>query len=293
MKIGCNLYCIAVSFCILSLLSSYSVANCDFTNIKAANLDNCVSFERLMQHGLSLKDSGRGFPDKNGLNNYQKAQMIFEQAIYTASSLIDQSGALARYGEILYLQKQPQEALNYLSKGRRLLGASSPEWMNKLALKIESKLQNKPKTKESFVRGLARIKNNEQLVDVSRIKPAASNVKLVQSSIEIKLNFITNSTDLDSQTQSNLDDLGQALISKRFLENAFLLVGHTDKRGSSSHNLNLSKRRAAAIQQRLITAYPSLKGRLLADGKGENELLYFGDTEKEHRFNRRLEVVIE
>jgi outer membrane protein OmpA-like peptidoglycan-associated protein len=73
---------------------------------------------------------------------------------------------------------------------------------------------------------------------------------------------------------------------------SFLLVGHTDKRGSMAYNQVLSEKRAKSVKTALERQFPSLVGRLKTEGRGETELLYDGDSESDHMLNRRVKVTL-
>jgi OOP family OmpA-OmpF porin len=84
--------------------------------------------------------------------------------------------------------------------------------------------------------------------------------------------------------------LGRALADPAMHQWSFLLVGHTDKRGTMTYNQALSENRAATVKLELQRRFPSLAGRLQTSGRGETELLYDGDSEEDHMLNRRVEV---
>ena len=87
----------------------------------------------------------------------------------------------------------------------------------------------------------------------------------------------------------------------RFLKNnpqiKIEIRNHTDARGSTKHNLSLSKKRANAIKNYLIQ-HGILSTRVIAKGYGESQLLnHCKDgvdcTEEQHKQNRRTEIIIQ
>ena len=101
--------------------------------------------------------------------------------------------------------------------------------------------------------------------------------------------FDFDSDQLRDASKSNLDNLAKSLSS--FGDSKLLLVGHTDNTGTDSYNLDLSRRRAAAVASYLIShGVPS--ARISASGRGETEPIASNDTEADRQKNRRVEVAI-
>jgi outer membrane protein OmpA-like peptidoglycan-associated protein len=72
---------------------------------------------------------------------------------------------------------------------------------------------------------------------------------------------------------------------------AVSIVGHTDVRGDEAYNQALSLRRSESVRGWLI-AHGVGGARLTATGAGESHPLRSGDTEEDHRANRRVEIRI-
>lgn len=101
--------------------------------------------------------------------------------------------------------------------------------------------------------------------------------------------FDFDSDQLRDASKSNLDNLAKSLSS--FGDSKLLLVGHTDNTGTDSYNLELSRRRAAAVASYLIShGVPS--ARISASGRGETEPIAPNDTDADRQKNRRVEVAI-
>lgn len=69
------------------------------------------------------------------------------------------------------------------------------------------------------------------------------------------------------------------------------IVGHTDSQGSDKFNLNLSKRRANAVKNYLVTK-GVLDAVITTDGKGESMPIATNDTAEGRSKNRRVEFTI-
>jgi outer membrane protein OmpA-like peptidoglycan-associated protein len=68
------------------------------------------------------------------------------------------------------------------------------------------------------------------------------------------------------------------------------IEGHTDSVGSESANLELSKRRGAAVKEALVSRFGIAEGRLSSDGRGEASPKATNDTAEGRAQNRRVEL---
>jgi OOP family OmpA-OmpF porin len=72
---------------------------------------------------------------------------------------------------------------------------------------------------------------------------------------------------------------------------AIIVIGYTDSTGNEQYNMGLSKRRAEAVSDYLVSlGTPADKIKTL--GRGENDPLVPNDTEEHRAQNRRVEVVV-
>jgi outer membrane protein OmpA-like peptidoglycan-associated protein len=69
------------------------------------------------------------------------------------------------------------------------------------------------------------------------------------------------------------------------------VVGHTDSVGTVGSNVDLSKRRAAAVISVLVSKYHITPARLDSFGNGPNAPVASNDTEDGGTQNRRVEIV--
>ena len=107
--------------------------------------------------------------------------------------------------------------------------------------------------------------------------------------------YVTNGILFDSG-KAILQPQSMGIINKVTLvmkENAnwnFQIIGHTDSDGSTVSNLNLSKQRAEAVKQAIISLGINEK-RLTISGKGESEPLNSNSSPEEKANNRRVEFI--
>jgi hypothetical protein len=69
-----------------------------------------------------------------------------------------------------------------------------------------------------------------------------------------------------------------------------LIEGHTDGIGSDAANLELSKRRSAAVRDALMTRFKIAGSRMVAEGRGESAPKAANDTAEGRAQNRRVEL---
>jgi outer membrane protein OmpA-like peptidoglycan-associated protein len=69
------------------------------------------------------------------------------------------------------------------------------------------------------------------------------------------------------------------------------IIGHTDADGNDAANLDLSKRRAAAVKAELVKTFGIDPAIIDTDGKGELQPVAANDTPSNKALNRRVEFI--
>jgi outer membrane protein OmpA-like peptidoglycan-associated protein len=246
------------------------------------SLSSCESYEAWHLLGTAYKRQNKL---NDALNAYKKAVSAAETADNAALSL-------GRYGQALALNGQRYEALATLEQAIELHTAA-PQWLRDSARKIDHDLLDKPISEQSIKRSLSA--QEFGLISVKAFGFEKETQRdIVTGKLRIPINYKYNSVELDTQTADNIRELGKALAAEDFATNTFTLVGHADVRGDENYNLGLSYERASAVKSLLIMQFPSLEGRLSVRGEGERQPKYPGAnvSEKDHRLNRRLEVLV-
>jgi outer membrane protein OmpA-like peptidoglycan-associated protein len=83
-------------------------------------------------------------------------------------------------------------------------------------------------------------------------------------------------------------------IADILIENAGVkikIIGHTDADGNDAANLDLSKRRAAAVKAELVKTFSIDPAIIDTDGKGESQPVAANDTPSNKALNRRVEFI--
>jgi outer membrane protein OmpA-like peptidoglycan-associated protein len=103
--------------------------------------------------------------------------------------------------------------------------------------------------------------------------------------------FDFNKDTLKPESEPVLKEIAQAMTHNPDWK--LTVEGHTDNIGGDTYNLDLSKRRAAAVKQALVTQYNIAPDRLLTGGFGASRPVETNDTLEGRARNRRVELVRE
>jgi outer membrane protein OmpA-like peptidoglycan-associated protein len=121
---------------------------------------------------------------------------------------------------------------------------------------------------------------NERIADLDDYK-AGSPVTVL---------FKVNSATLSDDAKQQLDQMSQSATSaKRYF---IAIQGFTDKTGSAEYNLELSRRRAEAVQTYLVGQHNVPVYRIQLVGLGKDKPLNEQKTREERQQNRRVEVTL-
>jgi OOP family OmpA-OmpF porin len=140
----------------------------------------------------------------------------------------------------------------------------------------------------------AQVKSAEEIVDALKPKPLTRGLRGLRvedapkPSIDLTINFEFNSAKLSSDSQSQLSELAKALNSSELSPYRIKVTGHTDGVGSDAYNMDLSKRRAAAVISFLSSKLSVSASRLSSAGMGKRALKLPEDPE--NGANRRVEI---
>ena len=102
------------------------------------------------------------------------------------------------------------------------------------------------------------------------------------------LNFATGKADLTPDSEKTLGEIAKLMGSKK--EWKLRVEGHTDNVGSAKANLELSKKRAAAVKDYLVKKHQVAAGRLATEGFGDTKPLGPNTDEEGRAKNRRVEL---
>ncbi|MGZ8544263.1 MAG: OmpA family protein [Flavisolibacter sp.] len=101
--------------------------------------------------------------------------------------------------------------------------------------------------------------------------------------------FDVNKDVVKAESYGSLKEI--ASILNEVPDVKILVVGHTDADGTDASNLDLSKRRAAAVKAELIKTFGVDASRIQTDGKGESQAVASNDSPSNKALNRRVEFI--
>ena len=101
--------------------------------------------------------------------------------------------------------------------------------------------------------------------------------------------FDTDKDTLRPDSQPALQEIAKLLTTEPSL--TIHVVGHTDNQGDPAYNLDLSRRRAAAVMKELVEHYSIAAARLDSFGCGLYSPIASNDSEDGRAKNRRVELV--
>ncbi len=101
--------------------------------------------------------------------------------------------------------------------------------------------------------------------------------------------FDTDQATIKPESAEVLQQIGTMLTEHP--EMSLMIEGHTDSTGDFDHNMDLSKRRAEAVKQWLVTNHGISSERLRSMGLGSTQPKESNDTDEGKRQNRRVELV--
>lgn len=106
-----------------------------------------------------------------------------------------------------------------------------------------------------------------------------------------RIEFEFDSDRLTANGKRDLDVFGQAILDARSRQ--VTLEGHTDAIGSDQYNMQLSLRRAAAVQRYLVDSFGLPNGQLKVAGKGKTDPVASNETAEGRSQNRRVDFIFE
>lgn len=103
--------------------------------------------------------------------------------------------------------------------------------------------------------------------------------------------FDTDSAEIKPESIPTLEQIAELMGNSPDL--SLIVVGHTDNQGDFEYNRDLSRRRAASVEEALVRDYGIVDDRLSHDGVGYLAPAASNDSDSGRALNRRVELVKE
>lgn len=142
---------------------------------------------------------------------------------------------------------------------------------------------------------LGGLRNQEDRVFIKNLKVAGGGVDLrrkLMTEGKVSTNailFDSGSASLQQSSMGVIRQIYQVLQQETTMK--LKIVGHTDGDGDATKNIDLSKKRAEAVKNALISVYQISGDRLQTEGKGESEPIGDNANADGKAQNRRVEFI--
>ncbi len=139
------------------------------------------------------------------------------------------------------------------------------------------------------------VSDNIDLRDVAEAKKRSANIvapsleEMAESDISLPLKNVFFATDSDQLKPESFPELNRMAALIRELSLEATLDGHTDSMGAADYNLDLSRRRAKAVRDYLVSKGIDA-GLVKSEGFGLTRPVAKNDTEAGRALNRRVEI---
>jgi outer membrane protein OmpA-like peptidoglycan-associated protein len=135
------------------------------------------------------------------------------------------------------------------------------------------------------------VKKTSRVRHVAKPRPAVADSTASAPSLDLRINFEYNRSDLTAEGRAQADELGKALENLlREDRKQAVLIGHTDLFGSDRDNEILAQNRAASVKAYLSEHFPVLAAKLSERSMGKRQPLFLEMDDKTQQLNRRVEV---
>jgi len=178
-----------------------------------------------------------------------------------------------------------EENLSDIASAQPVVLASSETHQSTSAVNQSLLPNDKPDTTDPVA--------NSQIAAITPSNTAnTANTASVATRLNIQVLFAHNSDQINETGSTQVARIATALKNLQLPDDTKVqIVGHTDITGSDAYNLDLSKRRASTVVQKIREKIPDVN--VIGVGLGETEPRYLGTSRDDHRRNRRVEIIID
>ncbi|MBF0226019.1 MAG: OmpA family protein [Desulfobacterales bacterium] len=147
---------------------------------------------------------------------------------------------------------------------------------------------------ESLSKGIVdALSDDEEATTPSELKTISKNEQKSPKSVNLKIEFGSNSSKIRKESITLINELCSALNHEKLKNKKILIKGHTDSDGSESLNQKLSEERAKKVKSYLEEKCGITAERLKTLGIGEKEPIVPNNSKENKQKNRRVEIQVE
>lgn len=124
-------------------------------------------------------------------------------------------------------------------------------------------------------------------------EPTEAKVELQEANVLITakgFQFSRGGAEIEARNFGLMNKIVSAI--EKFPDAKIIVSGHTDSKGSSKRNLNLSQKRAENVAKFMVELARLPKERVSSEGFGESKPVASNDTRQGREQNRRIEILI-
>jgi outer membrane protein OmpA-like peptidoglycan-associated protein len=268
---------------LLSLPENYTV-EFDVIPISGEEQDNMKGYEMRLIKSINLNSIDHGsVPGKSGLSlNVEYYGTMRYRAYNNEGTEHDINGT--KDGD---MYKQAKEKKYHIAI-----------WVQKTRVRVyqnEVKMFDLPKAFPYPEMKMDRIRFEQGAAMVSNIRVAVGNPdmrsKLLTEGklVSYGIYFDVNKDVVKPESYGTLKQIAAVLTENPDVK--IKIVGHTDSDGADAANLDLSKRRAAAVKNELNNSFAIDASRIETDGAGETVPVAANDSPANKALNRRVEFI--
>jgi len=103
--------------------------------------------------------------------------------------------------------------------------------------------------------------------------------------------FAFDSAELNAEGKNAIEEYRKQLRPELSEAYAGIIIGHTDSTGNAEYNMGLSKRRAQAVADYLVSTGVDVN-KLRVAGRGKNDPIASNETEEGRALNRRVDIIV-
>ncbi len=181
--------------------------------------------------------------------------------------------AISKYAK--FIKEQKYNGLNWSDEYEKSF--------QKIYQKNKQRMTDKPVSAGELSTAISNAKTNARNFGIVGIE----SIDCISWDMDVYFDY--NSDALTNKSKQTLNKFVTTIQANVGSIDSLTINGHTDSRGSTEYNQQLSQRRAKAVASYLAKAIPTMQDKLVANGFGESQLIFNDDSEKSHALNRRVE----